>query len=148
MIMTQPKTKTKYCSGCRQILPAKKFGIDRRSKDGRYYLCLDCANKAQRSRRACRKKVSKSEQEQRDDWLKREYNITLKQHKQIYSDQGGQCFDCGADVPYDDVFINYDYQTKKVRGLVGKRCYFLAKANRAEVYKGLQRQFPALKNLM
>lgn len=147
MLMAQSKTKTKYCPKCERDLLLGKFGVDKRAKDKLYYLCLECSNKAQKSRRACQKKIRRTKQGQRDHWLRRKFSITLEQHKQLYANQKGLCFSCGEPVQYADAFIDYDYKARKVGGLIDQKCLFKKNAEREVVYKGLQKKYPALRNL-
>ena len=54
--------------------------------------------------------------------LRRNYNLTLAQHKQMYFEQDGCCLLCGQPVEYSKVHTDHDHKTGKVRGLLCARC--------------------------
>lgn len=60
----------------------------------------------------------------RNGQLKYLYGITLKQHKQMYADQNGNCACCGQPVPYDKTCTDHSHETGKVRGLLCYRCNY------------------------
>ena len=158
--------KTKQCARCKKKLPVKEFNKSRSTKDKLDSYCRGCRRQysldwrnSERGRKIMSDYLLKNKerlaqqgkeyrlQRKQDHRLRHKYGITLEQHKQIYSDQGGQCFDCGEPIVYEDIFVDFNPKAKKVEGLIGKRCYLKKKAERAEVYKGLQTRFPALRNL-
>lgn len=55
-------------------------------------------------------------------WLKYQYDITLKRHKQMYIDQGGCCGVCGKPIEYEDADTDHNHLTGKVRGLTCHQC--------------------------
>ncbi len=124
METTKTETERKYCKGCKRDLPISKFGKDQSAKDKLLHQCRECHNRYQREDRQQRKEYLRTKEGQRSRLLERKYGVTLKQHKQLYTDQKGRCSNCGASIPYDEIYVSYNYETKKVRGLVGKRCFF------------------------
>ena len=160
MITATLKIKTeKHCPRCKKDLPVGEFGKDRSTKDGMTCYCRKCKTlyvKAWQSsnhgqevtqaylarseepivepRKSCRLQQNKRkvELDRRNHWLKRKYGITLKQQTRMYIHQDGRCLDCGEPVPYVNIFVSYNYHTEKVRGLIGRRCYFVENAKRTQ----------------
>lgn len=136
--------KSKVCSTCKQELSLRDFNKDQSRKDGLDKQCRKCFNirqtkyrKSVKGRRVQRRyyrnnkgKLSAYAKEYakgrssilRDQALMRRYDITLKQHKQMYLDQNGCCVLCGDSVPYDKIHTDHDHATGKVRGLLCCRC--------------------------
>ncbi len=135
---------SKKCSTCKQELPPEEFNTDRSRKDGLDKQCRKCFNIRQSKYRHSAKgrqvqqkyyrqnkgKLSAYAKEYRkarlssfrNKALLRRYDITLKQHKQMYLDQNGCCVLCRDSVPYDKIHTDHDHATGKVRGLLCCRC--------------------------
>ncbi len=60
--------------------------------------------------------------QQRERRIKRDYGLTLVQHKQMYIDQNGCCAICKIPIAYNKVQTDHDHATGKVRGLLCTRC--------------------------
>lgn len=55
-------------------------------------------------------------------YLKREYNMTLEQKKEIYLEQNGCCAICKLSISFDKINIDHNHQTDKNRGLLCNKC--------------------------
>ncbi|KKN66083.1 hypothetical protein LCGC14_0475610 [marine sediment metagenome] len=57
------------------------------------------------------------------EWnFKKKYNLTLKQHRQMYIGQNGCCAICEKAVSLDKIDVDHDHKTGKVRGLLCRGC--------------------------
>lgn len=57
--------------------------------------------------------------------LKRNYGLTVKQHKQMYIDQNGCCSICGKAIPYDKIDTDHNHVTNVLRDLLCHKCNLL-----------------------
>ena len=125
--------KEKRCPKCRQNLPSSRFSRNKTMHGGLQCWCVDCNKKAARAYyiknqdklRVQRLEYNHSDQGQKVQrvlYLKKRYNLSVKEHKQMYIDQNGCCAVCGEAVPYDEVHTDHDHGTGKVRGLLCMGC--------------------------
>jgi len=101
------------------------------SKKYRVYCSSDCQIKGRRNVWSKHSKTAKGRATQlryrqagkaKEGALKRAYNLTLKQHKQMYVDQNGCCKICKRPVPYDKIGVDHSHKTGKIRGLLCWHC--------------------------
>ena len=109
-------------------------------------LCLSCYEKARRTQNSDRRTRSmancrKYYQNHRDAQLakqklyrqqnpevhqeiqlKRRYNLTLQQYKELLQTQNGVCAICGAKPGRKKLFVDHNHATNKVRGLLCRSC--------------------------
>ena len=52
----------------------------------------------------------------------RSYGLTLEEHEQLMSDQGGKCWICQGDNGLKALCIDHDHKTNNVRGLLCNLC--------------------------
>ena len=121
---------TKICSQCKQHKPIEKFRIraDRKKENA---FCIDCERrkareyylslKGQKAHKKTYKKYKKNGT-WKNDRLKSKYNLTLKQHQQMYLEQNGCCGICGCSIPYNKVQTDHNHKTGKVRELLCGVC--------------------------
>lgn len=125
--------RPKICKGCGQSLLAttEYFYEQEKGKDGLNAKCKQCERKRSRKYaisdkgKKVRKEYVQSEHgkaENRKLHLKHAYNITDKQHLQMYTDQDGCCKICKKAMPYSEIVTDHDHKTGKVRGLLCSYC--------------------------
>lgn len=125
----------KKCSKCGLEKSVSEFSKKKITKDGLRYWCRTCVadydktrkrtEKQHEMRKTCCKKWRKSKkgkQAKKNGNLKRNYNLTLKQHEQMYVNQNGCCKCCGISVSYDKINTDHNHKTNEVRGLLCTRC--------------------------
>lgn len=130
------KDKEKKCSKCGEKFPntLTYFYAHNQKKDGLRPDCKNCCLKNQQKyRKNNSNKIRKQQQEYyknhsdnfKNNRLRYKYNLTLKQHKQMYFEQNGCCVICGQPVPYDEISTDHNHTTNKVRDLLCHRCNIL-----------------------
>lgn len=124
----------KRCTTCNEIKTFDCFYVSRISSAGSTIYVPSC--KQCESKKAKRKWNSLSEEEKKN-WSKRsnsnkeyhknyrlqtKYNLTLQEFKQMYDDQQGCCYICETSVPNDQIRVDHDHSTGKVRKLLCHHC--------------------------
>ncbi len=150
--------KTKRCPECEQKLLVKEFYKDRSKKEGVSTYCRECTNRynlhyrkskhGQEAVGRARRKYNESKhgrEKARRTHLSRRYDITLERFEQMCLDQEGHCLLCCRAVSHEDIQVDHDHKTGKVRGLLCGRCNkgigFLG-----DTIKGLQRAIKYLRD--
>lgn len=122
-----------YRGKCRQIKPVSEFGVYRIMPDGLNWACKECARIRRigyyhKNRQKEIKKSSTYNKKNPDivknAALKRKYGITLEQYLDIYRRQNGLCQICKnhSDTFEDDLVVDHNHTTGKVRGLLCHGC--------------------------
>jgi len=95
------------CSKCKKSYPATTefFHKNNQKKSGLSCWCKACS-------KVCSRKSH----------LKTFYDLTVKQHEQMYLDQNGCCAICGRPVEYDKIHTDHNHSTNKVRKLLCVNC--------------------------
>ena len=106
--------RSRICSNCKKKKPLNKFHRDKTNKGGHKYKCKECSK--------AYFLTEKGKQTKKANHLKNRYNLTLKQHKQMYLSQNGCCAVCKVSVPYDKMDTDHSHKTNKVRGLLCRSC--------------------------
>lgn len=115
--------KTVACKIC-----SKRF---KRSLKRRVYCSIECKKRGRRDAWLKHSRTAKGRATQqryrqagkaKGGALKRAYNLTLKQHKQMYVDQNGCCKICKQSIPYDKIGVDHNHKTGKIRGLLCWHC--------------------------
>ena len=130
--------ETKVCSRCKKQLPAtiEFFYVDKHLKSGLCSACKKChsiknmeyhKNNHKRNRKKKREYARRYYQQNcrgkiKAYHLKARYNLTLKQHQQMYLNQNGCCAICKIPVPYEKISTDHKHGTKTVRGLLCTNC--------------------------
>lgn len=110
--------ETKICKKCKIEKSTASFYKDKHKKAGIASRCKKCDYEStKRYRKTKGGKVGRTRER-----LKRHYNLTLKQHQQMYVEQNGCCAVCNSAVQYDKVTVDHNHQTGKVRCLLCHRC--------------------------
>ena len=127
----------KVCTKCRREKPASEFGKNKQHRDGLDSWCRTCIKKRNRERwandpdyRKRRNGIVREYQAahpdvRRKSHFKRDYGLTLDQHKAMYLAQNGCCGLCHEPVEYDKTDTDHDHKTGRVRGLLCRRCNLL-----------------------
>lgn len=58
----------------------------------------------------------------RNSNLRRLYGISLSEYEQMLEDQGGVCALCGEPPRRENLSVDHDHATGRIRGLVHKHC--------------------------
>ncbi len=125
--------KEKRCPKCGLTLPLDRFCKNKAMSGGLQCWCISCTSESAKAYyiknqdRLYTQRVEYSHSDQgqkvrRTLYLKRRYNLSIKQHKQMYIDQNGCCAVCGEAVPYGEVHTDHDHKTGEVRGLLCMGC--------------------------
>lgn len=109
----------KVCSKCGKEKSISEFyKMKHHKKDGLRSECKKCTAKYARERhQRLDFKILK-----RGYDLQQHYNLTYKQHLEIYVNQDGQCAICNRAIPYSKIVTDHDHKTGKVRGLLCRYC--------------------------
>lgn len=119
--------KSKWCSGCENELPILQFSKDRSSPDGYMYHCKSCRKKANDLLRY-KKNRAKCLYKARVLYVKKCYGLSEEQYRAMQDNQKGCCTICGESLLYsnttdgNDMCIDHDHLTGKVRGLLCRVC--------------------------
>lgn len=111
----------KTCWRCQTQQPLERFVPDKRCKDGRAGVCLNCVNNRQKTERLANPEKFRV-------WKKSSrYRITEKEYFERLEGQGGGCAICGIK-PFELVnkqqvlYIDHNHTTHEVRGLLCPTC--------------------------
>ena len=91
----------------------------RNKKTGkRHSACKECDKERVKARHQA------NPERTRNNDLKRNYGITLKEHQQMFDDQNGVCAICKGegDGKWKKLCVDHDHKTGKVRQLLCRRC--------------------------
>ena len=124
---------TKVCTKCKEIKLVSEFYKDRSVKSGLGSWCKKCGYNASRKWRKRNpnkvlvyskryNKTTKGKINTKRNNLKFKYNLTIKEHKQIYINQNGCCGLCGKSIPYNKIHTDHNHKTGKVRKLLCNKC--------------------------
>lgn len=110
----------KTCSACKtekSVLDFYKRG-GKWSPETRHSVCKECTKKRVRARHEL------NPERTRDNDLKRNYGITLKQHEEMLDRQGGLCAICknSGDGRWSKLCVDHDHKNGNVRELLCRRC--------------------------
>lgn len=97
-----PKLTEKECTVCKQVKSIDKFSKHKSTSDGYQCWCKECAFKSK---------------------LKRRYDLSRDQMKQMFVSQNGRCAICLQ--PFksrNDIHIDHDHVTGKTRQLLCPQC--------------------------
>lgn len=94
---------TKFCAGCKKILPLFEFNINSNGRKFAQAICIKCTNEK--------------------DML-RNRGITLKQYDKLLEKQNNKCKICGTKIPggRGRFHIDHNHSTGKIRGLLCMNC--------------------------
>lgn len=136
--------ETKVCTKCLVNKPLEEFHIDHLGKGGRTQWCRPCDNLYHRElrktasfkktykkyRQRNQKRIQEWQKEYRDRTvdhrasysLQRRYNITLETKRIMWGNQNGVCFICGKHSPFEDMHLDHNHKTGKIRELLCGKC--------------------------
>lgn len=83
-------------------------------KQRNYYRCKPCQNKYNRDYR------KQNPDRDRNNMLKRKYNMTISDYNKMYDEQNGECNICNK--PSNNLHVDHCHTTGKVRGLLCVNC--------------------------
>lgn len=141
----------KICIKCGQEKPFEAFAKHPRTKDGRGGVCKLCINIRRKERgrsekeKATARRYMKSKRgkenrkravqnyqkkyplklklTERNNRLRREYNITSLQYNEILMKQNGRCAICGGiNKTGRQLAVDHNHKTSKIRGLLCNNC--------------------------
>lgn len=121
--------KTRVCFRCKQTKTISEFPKNKRRSTGYTHDCKICRNKKHRDwynknkiTIAKQRKNNYDPIKAKEDRLKSRYNLTIKQHKNMYISQNGCCAICKNPIPYEDIKVDHCHLTGKVRKLLCDSC--------------------------
>ena len=107
----------KLCSKCKTNKPVTAFGKNAVTKDKLHSYCKGCANAMGRSR---------SKEYRKSQHFKCMYKISLEDYYDMLAEQDHRCKICGSTKSgtsqHDNLVVDHDHVTGKVRGLLCDRC--------------------------
>jgi hypothetical protein len=108
------------CSTCKEDKPSSGYCFDAKNakRDFLHGTCKDCRSAQQRLRR----KTVEGQRAHRSTHLKFTYGITIEDKERMYDEQGGLCKCCSRSFPLDELEVEHNHTTKKVRGLCCHPC--------------------------
>lgn len=125
---------TKFCNKCKTEKELEAFCKRHTTKDGRDVYCKECVSiyrktnykKIQESSSAYYQKYKeKVNLKNRNNRLKKEYNVTQEWYEKTLEEQEGKCKICKSDNPGKGLkhfHIDHNHETGKVRGLLCHSC--------------------------
>lgn len=126
---------TKYCSGCKALLPLGDFSPDIRRRRGLDHYCRRCLRhrKTPASREKARIKQQQYLAARKDHYndknLYLAHGITREQYNVLYESQRGLCAICSRPETtrhqngrQRNLAVDHDHQTGTIRGLLCGRC--------------------------
>ena len=133
--------KIKICNKCKEEKPLSEFYKMKTGKFGVKGRCKICEkeidriwrkNNIERERERSKKYNKSNPDKVKNNQLKRNYNITLKEYNEMFEHQEGKCFICNI---HQSEFkkllsVDHNHETGKVRGLLCDGCNsILGRAN-------------------
>jgi len=130
---------TYKCTRCYKFLKEDKFGLSR-NKLHRSKSCIECLSKVRYKYGLSEERKKKHSEyyflnkedikiKKADQRLKRKYNLTTLEVKQMIEKQNGKCAICEKDFNNDfllesskNACVDHDHQTGKVRGMLCRKC--------------------------
>ena len=120
--MNNKLKQIKKCTICGEYKPRTEFYKKPTAKNPNYIRgeCKICSNK----NRIKLRETNPTEYSRRNQKynLKRLYNLTIVQRKEMYISQNGCCAICGKPIPYNDMQTDHNHVTNQNRGLICKPC--------------------------
>lgn len=102
------------CSACHETKPLETgFYGEAKDPQGRQRTCKRCVSAYARNRRRDQADLL------RDQYLRREYGISLGEYLEMLRGQNGVCAVCGDD---GKLHVDHDHETGRVRGLLCGSC--------------------------
>lgn len=131
-------TSTKRCFNpeCRHKTNPKSFGKDKSQPDGLKKYCRACDSARKEAQRNYRERARKAKLQKAKDRAQeaklpkveasrfRQYGLTEKKFDQMYEGQDERCKICKVWQDSNEIHIDHDHSTGRVRGLLCKRCNF------------------------
>lgn len=108
----------KICMTCGKEKPTTEFYVRNKVSMVRHSSCKEC-DKAR-----VKKRHQNNPERTRNNDLKRNYGITLAEHRQMFENQGGLCAICKkeGDGKWKKLCVDHDHKTGKVRQLLCRNC--------------------------
>lgn len=125
------------CGKCSTPKPLEQFWRNRRRKNGRCSVCIECRSTQNQKRyaenrasilEADRNRYHKDPSKSREKHLKRKYGITIEDYNKLKTKQGCRCAVCNSheSIEKNGVFqVDHCHETGAVRGLLCVRCNFM-----------------------
>ena len=124
----------KLCARCGEVKNESEYHKSPGKPYGLQSYCKDCIREYQvgwreRNREKIREKDRARWQQRRDDTLKRKYGIGIKEYAEMLERQGRACAICGGTDAgangwgrYENLHVDHDHETNRVRGLLCFQC--------------------------
>jgi len=109
----------KECRHCCEQKSYEDFHDNKEMRDGKSSYCKPCASERSRLWK------QKNKDHARDTYLRKTYGISLTEHLEMFTSQGGKCAICGIEehhAPRATLFVDHDHDTGLVRGLLCHHC--------------------------
>ena len=108
----------KTCMACGTEKYFTEFYLRNKKTGGRHSSCKECDKARVKSRH------QENPDRTRNNDLKRNYGITLKEHQDMYNEQNGLCAICKkeGDGRWKKLCVDHDHKTGKVRKLLCRNC--------------------------
>ena len=103
----------RQCSKCRELKSLIDFYREAKDPLGRQRTCKKCISAYAKARKV------ENPRRIRDQYLKREYGISLERYEQIADGQDWRCAICGRTAR---LHVDHDHETGRVRGLLCGEC--------------------------
>jgi hypothetical protein len=129
----ESKILKKRCTKCKKLLPLPNFGKNSQAPDKLHWHCRRCISKREQRYKArtiaySSKYRAEHKQEIRNDYLKRQYGITLADYTAMKDAQSNVCAICHKHETVKlhgktiDLCVDHCHTTGKIRGLLCKSC--------------------------
>jgi len=108
----------KTCMTCGKEKSTTEFYVRNRISMVRHSSCKEC------DKERVKKRHQDNPERTRNNDLKRNYGITLAEHKQMFEEQKGLCAICKkeGDGKWKKLCVDHDHKTGKVRQLLCRNC--------------------------
>ena len=109
--------RLRRCFRCKFFKPIEEFNRRSDRKCGRKFECRSC------SKESTRKYSQKRGKEHTRSYdLKRRFGLTIEEYNILLNAQGGNCAICGKPPGSENLCVDHDHRTGKIRGLLHKAC--------------------------
>lgn len=120
----------KNCNKCNEVKKLNEFYKNKNEKDGLQRACIDCGKKRKKEYYADPRSKAIARHTFLKNFLKRRYNITLKEYKIMLKNQDNKCAICKKEETLLDhrsgkvkmLAVDHCHLNNQVRSLLCRRC--------------------------
>ena len=117
--------EVRRCFKCHIVKPLDEFYKNRWSTQGRAHMCKTCEKTYGHD--MCndpkfRIRKRRYFEANKVKFTAHKYGMSLEEYQNRYIEQGGTCAVCGEALAFEDVCVDHNHTTGRVRGFVHRKC--------------------------